>query len=94
MAEASHAPTAVGGVREQRLGARLRRMKMVGTQDRSEIEPDPQIAWQRCKRLDAMLRTAQPARPRGVWRLTHAQMNRLDLERQLAQAAKVNLHTE
>jgi hypothetical protein len=72
-------------------GARLGCMKMVGTQDRGEIELDPQIAWQRCKRLDAMLRTARAPYSRGVWRLTHEQMNRLDLERQLALAAKVNL---
>ena len=65
-------------------------MKLVGTQNRNEIEPDPQKAWQRCKALDAMLHRALPARPHGAWRLTHAQMNRLDLERQLAQAAKVN----
>ena len=74
----------------ERFGAKLCRMKVVGTQDRSEIEPDPQKAWQRCKALDAMLRAARPPYPRGVWRLTHAQMNRLDLERQIAQAAKVN----
>ena len=65
-------------------------MKMVGKQDRSEIELDAQEAWQRCKALDAMLRAGRPPYPRGVWRLTHAQMNRLDFERQLAQAAKVN----
>ena len=69
-------------------------MKMVGTKNRSEIEPDPQKAWQRCKRLDVMLRPAQQPRPRGVWRLTHSQMNQLDLERQLAQAARVNLLPE
>lgn len=65
-------------------------MKVIGTQDRGETERDPQIAWQRCKKLDAMLRSARPERPRGVWRLTHEQMNRLDLERQTEQAAKVN----
>jgi hypothetical protein len=65
-------------------------VKIVGTQTRSEIEPDPQKAWQRSKALDALLRAARSPYPRGVWRLTHAQMNRLDLERQLAQAAKVN----
>lgn len=69
-------------------------MKIVGTQDRSEIELDTQVAWQRCRRLDVMLRSAQPPRPRGVWRLTHGQMNQLDFERQLAQAAKVNQRAE
>jgi hypothetical protein len=65
-------------------------MRIVGTHNRSEIELDPQIAWQRCKVLDAMLRSALPPHPRGVWRLTHAEMNHLDFERQLTQAAKVN----
>lgn len=65
-------------------------MRIVGAKNRSEIETDPLQAWQRGKALDAMLRAAQPARQRGVWRLTHAQMNLLDLARQLAQAAKVN----
>ena len=73
-----------------RLTPKLQRMKTVGNQDRDEIEPDPQRAWQRCKRLDAMLLAARAPYPRGVWRLTHAQMNQLDTERQLAQAAKVN----
>lgn len=65
-------------------------MKIVGTQNRSEIELDPQKAWQRGKVLDAMLRGATTPHPRGVWRLTHAQMNQMDFERQLAQAAKIN----
>jgi hypothetical protein len=65
-------------------------MKIVGTQNRSEIELNPQRAWQRGKVLDAMLRGATTQHPRGVWRLTHAQMNQMDFERQLAQAAKIN----
>ena len=65
-------------------------MKIVGTQNRGETEPDPHEAWRRGRRLDAMLRVAQPPRVRGVWRLTHAQMDRLDFERQLAQAAAAN----
>ena len=73
-----------------RLTPKLQRMKTVGNQDRNEIEPDPQRAWQRGKRLDAMLLAARAPYPRGAWRLTHAQMNQLDTERQLAQAAKVN----
>ena len=66
-------------------------MKIVGSKNRSEIEVDPQKAWLRCKALDAMLGTSSAARVRGVWRLTHAEMNRLDFERQLAQAARVNV---
>jgi hypothetical protein len=66
-------------------------MKIVGARNRSEIEPDPQKAWSRCKAMDAMLRASPRSYERGAWRLTHAQMNRLDFERQLAQAAKVNL---
>ena len=70
--------------------ARLCGMKTVGTQTRSEIEVDPSKAWQRGAALDAMLHAAKPARRHGVWRLTHLQMNRLDLERQREQAARVN----
>ena len=65
-------------------------MKIVGNQTRSEIELDPQKAWQRGKVLDAMLRGATTPHPRGVWRLTHTQMNQMDFERQLVQAAKIN----
>lgn len=65
-------------------------MKTVGSQIRSEFETDANKAWQRGVALDAMLLAALPVRLRGVWRLTHAQMNRLDLARQVEQAVKVN----
>lgn len=65
-------------------------MKTVGSQIRAEFELDPAKAWQRGLALDAMLRVAMPLRQRGVWCLTHAQMNQLDLARQREQAAKVN----
>ena len=65
-------------------------MKTVGTRDRDEFEHDPAKAWHRGLTLDAMLRKAMPVRTRGVWRLTHAQMNLADLARQREQAAKVN----
>ena len=65
-------------------------MKIVGTRERTEIEPDPGRAWQRSKALDALLKSTTPAHPHGAWRLTHAQMNRLDTERQVAQAARIN----
>ena len=47
-------------------------------------------AWQRGQQLDALLRAALAPHPHGVWRLTHAERNRLDFERQIAQAAKLN----
>lgn len=65
-------------------------MKIVGTENRDEIERDPQRAWERGKALDAMLRGTLPPHPRGVWRLTHVQMNRMDWERQVAVAARTN----
>ena len=70
--------------------ARLSSMKTVGSQNRSELERNATQAWQRGVTLDAMLRAALPVHPRGVWRLTHAQMNQLDLACQLEQARKVN----
>ncbi len=66
-------------------------MKTVGSQTRTEFERNPTRAWQRGVALDAMLRAALPPRPHGVWRLTHRQMNTLDLARQVEQAGKVNL---
>lgn len=65
-------------------------MKTVGKQIRTEFERDPTQAWRRGVTLDAMLRAALPMRVRGVWRLTHGQMNGLDLARQAEQAGKVN----
>ncbi len=67
-------------------------MKIVGNQNRSEIELASQEAWQRGKVLDAMLRGATTPHPRGVWRLTHAQMNKIDFERQLVQGQKQPSH--
>jgi hypothetical protein len=65
-------------------------MKIVGKHNRSEFELNPQVAWQRGKVLDAMLVAALVPRTRGVWRLTHLKMNKMDFERQLIQAATVN----
>lgn len=65
-------------------------MKIVGNRDRDEIEPDPLEAWRRSRALDALLTSALPPHPRGAWRLTHAEMNRLDAQRQLALAARIN----
>ena len=65
-------------------------MRIVGNQDRSEFELDPVKAWHRGRQLDALLATALPERPRGVWRAQHAELNRLDDEWQLAIARRVN----
>ena len=65
-------------------------MRIVGSQDRSEIELDPVKAYRRGLILDAMLRSAAPARVRGVTRGTHAYFNRLDAERQLQIARALN----
>ena len=64
-------------------------MKIVGKHNRNEFELNPQAAWQRGKDLDAMLMTALVPHPRGIWRLTHTQMNAMDFERQKVQAATV-----
>ena len=65
-------------------------MRVIGKQHRTELELNPQLAWQRGKVLDAMLVAALVPHPRGVWRLTHQRMNKMDFERQLIQAAIVN----
>lgn len=62
-------------------------MRIVGEQDRSEIELDPVKAYRRGRALDAMLRGAAPPVVRGVFRGTHDYFNCLDAERQ-AQAAR------
>ena len=65
-------------------------MKTVGKNNSSEFEPDPQLAWQRGKVLDSMLTAAVLPHPKGVWRLSHAQMNAMDFARQLVQAKTIN----
>lgn len=69
-------------------------MRIVGTQNRSEIEMDPQQAYRRGRALDAMLRGVAPlvARGvmRGVMRGTHADFNRLDDERRARIAQALN----
>jgi hypothetical protein len=56
-------------------------LRIVGTQNRSEIEFDPQRAYPCGRELDAMLRCAAPPVPRGITRGTHEYFNRLDDER-------------
>jgi hypothetical protein len=65
-------------------------MKLVGTQNRDEFELDPVKAWDRGRALDALLRSTSPPLPRGVWRMTHAQMNQASLERQVDQFKRIN----
>lgn len=65
-------------------------MRVVGSQDRSEIVLDPVKAFQRSRALDAMLRAALPRVPRGVTRGTHEYFNQLDAARQVEAARKLN----
>ena len=68
----------------------LWRMRIVGRQNRPEIELDPVKAYRRARALDAMLRAALPPVPRGVTRGTHEYFNRADAARQIAAARKLN----
>ena len=65
-------------------------MRIVGNQNRSEIELDPGKAYRRGRALDAMLRNAAPPIVRGVMRGAHEYFNRLDAERQTQAARAVN----
>jgi hypothetical protein len=65
-------------------------MRIVGRQERSEIELDPVKAYRRARALDAMLHAARPPVPRGVTRGTHEYFNRVDAARQIAAARKLN----
>ena len=65
-------------------------MRVVGGQDRSEIELDPVKAYRRARALDAMLHAALPPVRRGVTRGTHEYFNRVDAARQVAAARRLN----
>jgi hypothetical protein len=65
-------------------------MRIVGRQDRSEIELDPVKAFRRARALDAMLHAALPPVRRGVTRGTHEHFNRLDAARQIEAARRLN----
>jgi hypothetical protein len=65
-------------------------MRIVGKQDRSEIELDPTRAFRRARALDAMLRAAAPVTVRGVTRGTHEYFNRLDDQRRADLARGLN----
>ena len=65
-------------------------MRIVGTQNRSEIELDPVKAFRRARALDALLAATAPAVVRGVQRGTHEHFNRVDAERQRQIARTLN----
>jgi hypothetical protein len=65
-------------------------MHIVGTQDRTAFELEPLRAWRRARRLDELLRTAAPIRPRGVFRVAHVAMNAEDDARMLDVARRIN----
>jgi hypothetical protein len=65
-------------------------MRIVGQQNRSEFEPDPERAWRRGLALDAMLKGTLPPHPRGVFRGNHEFFNRMDDERARQVAARLN----
>jgi len=62
--------------------------RIVG-KDRSEFVLDPGEAWRRARALDRMLPARKPV-TRGVWRLSHAERNRLDDLRALEAARPIN----
>lgn len=65
-------------------------MRIVGHQNRTEVELDPVEAYRRGRKLDAMLRTAVPKSSRGVQRGTPQMFERLDEARMLDAARKLN----
>ena len=65
-------------------------MRIIGSQDRCEIELDPLKAYRRARAMDAMLRAALPPVPRGVSRGSHEHFNRLDAARQADAARRLN----
>ena len=64
--------------------------RTAGTQDRSEFILDPAEAWRRGRMLDRMLAQAVLPHPRGVFRGTHAELDRLDAARRLETARLLN----
>ncbi|MEI6028851.1 MAG: hypothetical protein WCT47_19410 [Betaproteobacteria bacterium] len=64
--------------------------RLVGSRNRSEFIADPAEALRLGRRLDAMLASAAPDRPRGVMRASHRLFNAMDDERQLITARRLN----
>jgi hypothetical protein len=65
-------------------------MRVLGNQNRTEIELDPVKAYRRARAMDAVLRAALPPRAPGVTRGTHDFFNRCDAARQLEIARRLN----
>lgn len=65
-------------------------MRIVGRENRTEIELDPVKAYRRARALDAVLQAALPPIRRGVTRGTHEYFNRLDAARQIDAARRIN----
>lgn len=64
--------------------------RVVGKKNRSEFVLDPVEAWRRGRELDAMLKSALPPHPRGVFRATHAEFERRDALRRVEIARRLN----
>ncbi len=65
-------------------------MRIVGNQNRSEIELDPVTAYRRGRRLDAMLRATSLPIPHGVTRGSHDYFQRMDEARMIETARRLN----
>ncbi len=65
-------------------------MRIVGKQDRTEIELDPIKAIRRGVLLDAMMNGTHPPTQRGVSRGTHEHFNRIDATRRVEAARALN----
>jgi hypothetical protein len=65
-------------------------MRIVGNQDRNEIELDPLTAYRRGRRLDAMLRAARLPIRRGVTRGSPDYFQRMDEGRMIETARRIN----
>lgn len=64
--------------------------RIAGKHDRSEVVLDPVEAWHRGRVLDRMLAKASAPHPRGVFRGTHAELEKLDARRRLETARLLN----
>lgn len=65
-------------------------MRIVGNQNRSELEPDPVRAVQRALAWRPADNVGTLPHPRGVFRGTHAFFNAMDAQRALTQARLLN----
>lgn len=64
--------------------------RTVGQQQRTEFILDPVEAWHRGRQLDRMLAATRLPVVRGVLRAPHSTFNRLDDQRQLEIARRLN----